>query len=90
LKDVDPRVFTRIVTDGRSVPISPRNFVGEGIIKYIDKNHAIPIKFIQSTKCQISLKWQLPIEKRKINKHVISVLSVLFIMYNCCVNKYMY
>jgi hypothetical protein len=34
LKDVDPRVFTRIVTDGRmdgSVTISPRNFVGEGI-----------------------------------------------------------
>ena len=38
LKDVDPRVFTRIVTDG-SVTISPRNFVGEGIINcplYID------------------------------------------------------
>jgi hypothetical protein len=34
LKDVDPRVFTRIVTDGR-VTISPRNFVGEGIIKLI-------------------------------------------------------
>jgi hypothetical protein len=36
--DVDPRVFTRIVTDG-SVTISPRNFVGEGIINcplYID------------------------------------------------------
>ena len=33
MKDVDPRVFTRIVTDG-SVTISPRNFVGEGIIKY--------------------------------------------------------
>ena len=35
LKDVDSRVFTRIVTDGRkdgSVTISPRNFVGEGII----------------------------------------------------------
>jgi hypothetical protein len=35
LKDVDPRVFTKIVTDGRkdgSVTISPRNFVGEGII----------------------------------------------------------
>jgi hypothetical protein len=47
--------------------------------KYIDKNHAIPINCIQSTKCQISLKWQLPIEKRKINKHVISVLSVLSI-----------
>ena len=34
--DVDPRVFTRIVTDGwkdGSVTISPRNFVGEGIIK---------------------------------------------------------
>jgi hypothetical protein len=25
-------------------------------VKYIDKNHAIPIKFIQSPKCQISLK----------------------------------
>ena len=47
-----------------------------------NKNHAIPITFIQSTKCQISLKWQLPIEKRKIIKHVISVLSVLFNMYN--------
>ena len=28
-----PRVFTRIVTDDGSVTISPRNFVGEGIIK---------------------------------------------------------
>jgi hypothetical protein len=35
LKDVDPRVFTRIVTDGwteGSVTISPRNFVGKGKI----------------------------------------------------------
>ena len=31
LKDVDPRVFTKIVTDG-SVTISPCHFVGEGII----------------------------------------------------------
>jgi hypothetical protein len=38
LKDVDPRVFTRIVTDdGRkdgSVTISLHNFVGEGIKMY--------------------------------------------------------
>jgi carbamoylphosphate synthase small subunit len=38
LKDVDSRVFTRMLRkDGRtegSVTISPRNFVGEGIIKY--------------------------------------------------------
>jgi hypothetical protein len=32
LKDVDPRVFTRIATDG-SVTIYPRNFVDEGITK---------------------------------------------------------
>ena len=34
LKDVDPRVFTRIVSDG-GVTISPRNFVGEGIQIYL-------------------------------------------------------
>jgi len=38
LKDVDSRVFTRMLRkDGRadgSVTISLRNFVGEGIIKY--------------------------------------------------------
>jgi hypothetical protein len=56
--------------------------------KYSDENHAIPIQFIQSTKCQKSLKWQLPIEKRKINKQVISVLSVLFITtYNSVNNQ---
>ena len=38
MKDVDPRVFTRIVTDGRTdgsvtTCISPSNFVGEGITK---------------------------------------------------------
>jgi hypothetical protein len=33
LKDVDSRVFTRMLRkDGRSVTISLRNFVGEGII----------------------------------------------------------
>jgi len=43
LKDVDSRVFTRMLRkDGRtagSVTISPRNFVGEGIImSYINLN----------------------------------------------------
>ena len=45
LKDVDPRVFTRIVRDGRTdggVTISPRNFVGEGIHIYLQT-----ITFIQ-------------------------------------------
>jgi hypothetical protein len=42
LKDVDPRVFTRIVTDG-SVTISPRNFVGEGIM-----NADLSKEFLQS------------------------------------------
>jgi hypothetical protein len=44
IEEVDPRVFTRIVTDGRkdrrmdgSVAISPCNFVGEGITKTIAK-----------------------------------------------------
>jgi hypothetical protein len=44
LKDVDPRVFTRIVTDG-SVTISPRNFVGEGIIRIICPSGAIRLCF---------------------------------------------
>ena len=54
LKDVDPRVFTRIVTDGRtegrtdsSVTISPRNFVGEGIT-------SLCIDFIVDTVCYLS------------------------------------
>ena len=41
MKDVDPRVFTRMLrTDGRtdgSVTISLRNFVGEGIIMAVLK-----------------------------------------------------
>ena len=32
LKDVDPRVFTRMLRKDGSVTISLRNFVGEGII----------------------------------------------------------
>ena len=67
MKDVDPRVFTRIVTDGwkdgrtdGSVTISPRNFVGEGIIMTegsdnlsVDINHKLfecVFQFIKSTK----------------------------------------
>ena len=50
LKDVDPRVFTRMLRkDGRmegrtdgSVTISLRNFVGEGIIKFY-----IPSKIVK-------------------------------------------
>ena len=44
IEEVDPRVFTRIVTNRRkdrrtdsSVAISPRNFVGKGITKTIAK-----------------------------------------------------
>ena len=35
LKDIDSRVFTRMLRKDGSVTMSLRNFVGEGIIKYI-------------------------------------------------------
>jgi hypothetical protein len=35
LKDVDSRVFTRMLRKDGSVTISLRNFVGEGIIKML-------------------------------------------------------
>jgi hypothetical protein len=44
LKDVDPRVFTRMLRKDGSVTISLRNFVGEGIIKHkyiLDENKSI-------------------------------------------------
>jgi hypothetical protein len=44
LKDVDPRVFTRIATDG-SVTIYPRNFVGEGITNCYKNGHRSAILF---------------------------------------------
>jgi len=37
LKDVDSRVFTRMLRKDGSVTISLRNFVGEGITKIIYK-----------------------------------------------------
>ena len=46
LKDVDSRVFTRMLQDGRtdgSVTISLRNFVGEGI----KKNSVVTRKVLQ-------------------------------------------
>jgi hypothetical protein len=65
LKDVDPRVFTRMLrkdrrTEGRqegrmdgSITISLRNFVGEGIIKktLLNRTRVFIVSFVVCSKC---------------------------------------